>query len=65
MGGPSCPGVQHRPAEEMYDLVNDPLELNNLADDPPYAGVKRTVGSIGCLDVTTGRQGTGNRNESH
>ena len=25
---------QHRPAEEFYDVVNDPYELNNLADDP-------------------------------
>ncbi len=27
---------QHRPAEEFYDVVNDPYELNNLADDPQY-----------------------------
>lgn len=26
--------VHHRPAEELYDLANDPYELNNLAADP-------------------------------
>ncbi len=25
---------QHRPAEELYDIVKDPYELNNLAGDP-------------------------------
>jgi N-sulfoglucosamine sulfohydrolase len=27
---------QHRPAEEFYDLLNDPYELNNLAGQAPY-----------------------------
>ena len=27
---------QHRPAVELYDVVNDPLEMNNLAEDPAY-----------------------------
>ena len=26
----------NRPAEEFYDIVRDPYELNNLADDPQY-----------------------------
>ena len=29
----------HRPAFELYDLVNDPHEAKNLADDPKYAEV--------------------------
>ena len=28
-----------RPAEELYDLRNDPDQLHNLADDPAYAGI--------------------------
>jgi len=28
-----------RPAEELYDLKNDPHELHNLAENPEYAGV--------------------------
>ena len=27
----------HRPAEELYDLVNDPHELRNLMTDPQQA----------------------------
>ena len=26
--------------EELYDLVNDPYELNNVADQPEYAEIQ-------------------------
>lgn len=29
-----------RPAEELYDLKNDPYQMNNVAEDPSYAHVK-------------------------
>lgn len=32
------------PAEELYDMVNDPYQLNNLANDPAYASVKADLG---------------------
>lgn len=31
---------QHRPAEELYDLEEDPFELKNLAGDPACAKIK-------------------------
>ena len=30
----------NKPEFELYDLRNDPHEVNNLTDDPAYAGVK-------------------------
>jgi len=46
---------QYRPAEELYDIRNDPWELNNLADDPKYAAVKEKLGNI--LDEWMAQQG--------
>jgi uncharacterized sulfatase len=31
---------EHRPEEELYDVIKDQYEWNNLADDPKYARVK-------------------------
>ena len=29
-----------KPVDELYDIENDPFELNNLANDPAFAKVK-------------------------
>ena len=29
--------AENKPVEELFDLINDPLELNNLAQDPEYS----------------------------
>ena len=34
-----------RPAEELYDVVKDPYEMNNLAGDPEYAKVQAELKS--------------------
>lgn len=31
--------ADHKPAEELYDIIKDPFELNNLAMNPQYATV--------------------------
>lgn len=36
---------QHRPAEELYDVVNDPHCLRNLIDDPTYAPLHAELSS--------------------
>jgi uncharacterized sulfatase len=32
--------IRNRPAEELYNVKNDPYELKNLADNPAYAAIK-------------------------
>ena len=34
---------QWRPAEELYDIENDPYELNNLADEKKHQAVKKDL----------------------
>ena len=46
---------QYRPAEELYDMRNDPWELNNLADDPKYAALKKELRKA--LDEWMAQQG--------
>ncbi len=35
-----------RPAEELYDLINDPFEVNNLAADPEYSEERSKYSTI-------------------
>jgi hypothetical protein len=39
LSGPPAELFGRRPAEELYDLQNDPDEVTNLADDPDYRDV--------------------------
>ena len=39
LGGKSIENFLHRPRFELYDVVSDPRESTNLAEDPRYAGV--------------------------
>jgi uncharacterized sulfatase len=32
-----------RPAEELYDVINDPYQLKNIADDPQYESIKEEL----------------------
>lgn len=34
---------RHRPEIELYDVRNDPLEMNNLAADPEFAEIQATL----------------------
>lgn len=36
--------LSHRPAEELYDLTQDPFEINNLAELPDYAATRARLG---------------------
>ena len=46
---------ERRPAEELYEFVKDTLELNNLADDPAYATIKKELSAA--LDAWMLQQG--------
>ena len=35
--------IRPRPAEELYDVVNDPYELHNLSENPQYASTLREL----------------------
>ncbi len=34
---------RNRPAEELYDIVNDPFQMNNLASNPKYTSIKNEM----------------------
>ncbi len=35
-----------RPYEELYDIVSDPFQLNNLAEDPAYTSARKKLSSV-------------------
>ena len=46
---------QERPTEELYDSLNDPWNLNNLANQPEFQDQKKQLSAI--LDVWMNNQG--------
>ncbi|MFX0123229.1 MAG: sulfatase/phosphatase domain-containing protein [Candidatus Hodarchaeota archaeon] len=32
-----------KPKTELYDLINDPMEVNNLAEDPQYQLIRQEL----------------------
>lgn len=54
-GARSVDAYVHRPRFELYDLDNDPDEVNNLADDPAHAGrVEAFAAEIRAFQEATG-----------
>lgn len=49
---------EEKPAEELFDVIKDPYEINNLADDPAYAEELRALRSV-CEDWTNSFFDTG------
>jgi hypothetical protein len=50
--------VSEKPAEELYDIVTDPHEINNLASSPGHATVKQTLSDeLGNWMTTVGDMG--------
>ncbi|MCA9017138.1 MAG: sulfatase, partial [Planctomycetaceae bacterium] len=47
-GPPLVLMADRRPKEELYDLQNDPWEINNLAEDPKYQETKQRL--VSALD---------------
>lgn len=43
MGAPGASETVREPEWEMYDLVADPAELTNIADDPAHASIRRDL----------------------
>ncbi|WP_420602273.1 sulfatase [Flagellimonas sp.] len=38
--------ADERPSEELYDIKNDPFELNNLAENPEYGDTLKKYGNV-------------------
>tara|TARA_B110000483_G_scaffold239204_1_gene317272 strand:+ start:808 stop:2220 length:1413 start_codon:yes stop_codon:yes gene_type:complete len=57
---------QHRPAEELYDVENDPHCLNNLIDNPKYAELKVDLSTqLDAWMISQGDKGAGTEALAH
>ncbi|MEM8956170.1 MAG: sulfatase/phosphatase domain-containing protein, partial [Verrucomicrobiota bacterium] len=55
-----------RPAVELYDVQKDPLELENLADNPEYAGeVKKLRAKLDAWMLSQGDEGQATEAAAH